>query len=218
LTQPRALAIDRYVSQQPINPYAPPAMPAPYGAPPYGVPQYGAPPGYQEPPCWRELDAACLWKQAAILPARCVKCNAPAQHRIKKTLYWHEPWVYLTILGGVLIYALVALAIRKSAYVDWALCDVHHNRRRLGIGIAVGSVLLGILMAIFGGNADSPELILAGLGVVVILPIIGLVIARNIAPSRIDDQRIWVKVGTPFLDSIPNAPPMQQHGWYPQQW
>jgi hypothetical protein len=138
--------------------------------------------------------------------------------RIKKTLYWHEPWVYLTILGGVLIYALVALAIRKSAHVDWALCDVHHNRRRLGIGVAVGSVLLGVLMAIFGGNADSPELILAGLGVVVILPIIGLVIARNIAPSRIDDQRIWVKVGTPFLDSIPNAPPVQQHGWYPQQW
>jgi hypothetical protein len=206
------------VQQQPINPYAPPTVPAPYGAQPHGGAPYGAPPGYQEPPCWRELDAACLWKQAAVLPPRCVKCNAPAQHRIKKTLYWHEPWVYLTILAGVLVYALVAMAIRKSAHVDWALCDLHNNRRKLGIGIAVGSVLLGILVVFAAFSMDAPGLLWISLLLVMVVPIVGLIVARNIAPSRIDDQRVWVKVGGPFLDSIPNAPPMQQYGSYPQRW
>lgn len=193
-----------------MNPYAPPGMPAHYPHSPHP----GAPYPPAEAPCWREGDAACLWKQAAVLPPRCVKCNAPAQHRVKKTLYWHEPWVYLTILGGVLIYALVALAIRKKADVNWALCDTHHGRRRLGIGIAVGSVLLGVMTAILGGSMDSPDLIVLGLATVTILPIAGLIVARNITPARIDDQRVWVKAGAPFLESIPPAAPPTQGGYW----
>ena len=34
---------------------------------------------------------------------------------MKRRLYWDPAWVYITLLGGVLIYAILALVLRKTA-------------------------------------------------------------------------------------------------------
>src|SRR6266446_5069294 len=42
-------------------------------------------------------------RKGAVLPDRCVKCNAPAEgYRLKRNLAWHQPAIYLTILAGIL--------------------------------------------------------------------------------------------------------------------
>src|SRR5579862_1250440 len=93
---------------------------------------------------WREGNKLVV-PRAWALPARCVKCNAPADPRytLDKTLYWHHPLIYLLILPGVLIYAIVAIILRKSARVQIGLCTFHGHRRRMRI-------LIGWLMALFG--------------------------------------------------------------------
>src|SRR5436309_2493776 len=65
-----------------------------------------------------------VMSQGARLPDRCVKCNAPANgQRLTRKLYWHSPYLYLLILLNLLIYALVAIFVRKKARVEIGLCD-----------------------------------------------------------------------------------------------
>ena len=73
----------------------------------------------------------------ATFPDRCVVCNQPANgYRVTKTLYWHPPAVYFAILAGVLIYAIIALIVRKEASVSFGLCPEHKKRRHTGFAIA----------------------------------------------------------------------------------
>ena len=59
----------------------------------------------------------------ASLPARCVKCNEPAEHPTKvRTLYYVHPAVYLTFFAGLLILLIVYLIVRKKADVDPGMC------------------------------------------------------------------------------------------------
>jgi hypothetical protein len=37
----------------------------------------------------------------------------------------------------------------------------------------------------------------------IVLPIVSLFLARVAYPTKIDDQYAWLKVGQPFLDSLP---------------
>ena len=50
---------------------------------------------------WRDK-ATLIMSKDAQLPARCIKCNAPATGaRLKKKLSWHHPAIYLLILRGI---------------------------------------------------------------------------------------------------------------------
>ncbi|MBL9025026.1 MAG: hypothetical protein JNL21_22710 [Myxococcales bacterium] len=187
--------------QPPYNPYAPPQSP--------GMTPYAPVDPLASVPCWRDQAAACVYKQAAVLPPRCVKCNAPASHRVQKTLYWHEPWVYFTIFAGVLIYAIVALIMRKQAYVDWGLCDKHKSQRTIGFAVAAAGFLAGLGIMFLGAFSTMPELIVGGLVGMVLLPIGGLILARNVVPKRIDDHYVWLKVGPAFLESLQPPWPRQ---------
>jgi hypothetical protein len=82
--------------------------------------------------------AAMIWRSdkllvaapGAELPDRCVKCNAPAGgRRLKRTLYYHHPAIYLLLLCNLIIFAIVALIVRKRAVLQIGLCE-HHLARR----------------------------------------------------------------------------------------
>jgi len=66
----------------------------------------------------------------ATLPDRCIKCNAPAHgFRLKRKLYWHPPVVLLLLCVNILIYAIVALLVRKRATIYIGLCQKHRLAR-----------------------------------------------------------------------------------------
>ena len=87
---------------------------APVAVLPYASPAAAG--GYYPDGAWREGNVLIVRKNVA-LPPRCVKCGAPAEGPLmKRTYYWHDPILYILILAGILIYAIVALIVRKAGW------------------------------------------------------------------------------------------------------
>jgi len=90
--------------------------------------------------------------RGASLPAQCIKCGNPAQVPWRKKFYWHQPWLYILIFfPGLLIYAIVALIVRKKMELNVPLCDVHHSDRKryvlLGAIMLIGFIPVPIILA-----------------------------------------------------------------------
>jgi hypothetical protein len=58
---------------------------------------------------WRD-QSKMVASKGANLPERCVKCKAPATGaRLKKTLSWHHPLIFILAFVALLIYLIVAI-------------------------------------------------------------------------------------------------------------
>ena len=156
---------------------------------------------------WRDGRVAVLLPDATM-PHRCVKCNEPAHDPTKtRKVFWHSPWLYL-LLFNFIIFAIVALVVRKKALIAPALCADHKKRRRNALIVGwVGS--LGGFVAIFVGGASSLAAWGALLGLVVMIGsiIVGMVYGRIVYASKIDGTHVRLKgCGRPFLGSLPDFP------------
>jgi hypothetical protein len=139
----------------------------------------------------------------AHFPDRCVKCNAPSDgYRLKRKLTWHPAAWYAVILVNLLVYAVVAMVVRKTSELHVGLCDTHRRRRRWFIGLGLGLPLLGFTgcsMAI-----EDPSGIWIGiLGFVVGMVL--LVLGTNVLTAeRIDERFARIRGASPaFLASLP---------------
>jgi hypothetical protein len=177
------------------NPYAPPAQGAPFA--------FAQPPSYGY---YRDGKTLVLDKRGAELPDRCVVCNAPANgFRLRRALSWHHPALYILFLLSILIYVIVAAIVRKTATIHVGLCEAHQARRRLGMWIGWLGALGGLGLAIAGGANDSPALLVIGLVGFLGALVAAVVLLTPVRPAKIDDHRVWLHVGAPFLDSIPTG-------------
>ena len=119
----------------------------------------------------------------ALLPPVCVKCGAPADGKpVEKTFYWHPPWLYVLIFIALLIYAIVAMVMRKQMRIRVPLCRQHAERRR-GLLILAGvlpviGIADGFILPSF--HVDTGLVVL----VVVVFILAGLV--------------LWAVVGSPI--------------------
>ena len=167
---------------------------------------------------WRD-GPILIVRSLTSLPGRCVKCNAdvtdqPGSKRLTQKLAWHHPALFLLILAGILIYAIVALIVQKKATVELSLCPVHNAKRTRWLAFTWAVVLIGLGMLIWGcaGGTNYARhddmwpawFMLGGIAVAVIGGIIGLVGARVLTPKRIDEHFAWLKGAAPeFLDNFP---------------
>ena len=168
---------------------------------------YFPPPTHGLPAIWQSKSVLVMMKQA-LLPDRCVKCNAPTQHKLKRNLRWHHPALYIVIFGGVLFYVILAMVLSKTATINVGLCETHSTARKRDLLImwiivllAVGSFLLAIAME---------ELSLFFIGLILFLGgvIYGTVKARVVAPQKIDDQYVWLTgVDEDYLRQFPEWHP-----------
>ena len=182
------------MNEREINPYAAPV----------GDPVLEAAVIEQTGGIWRDGNRLVMVK-TATLPDRCVRCNAPANgRRLKRTLYWHHPLIFVLVLVSLLIYIIVALIVRKKAFVEIGMCDLHYRRRMRSILtwwlITLGCVALMIL-------GITLDLGWAALLVIVIFLgnlLFAVAITRPVAPARIDDNYVWLtKIGPDFLATFP---------------
>lgn len=156
---------------------------------------------------WRDGNTLVM-KKDAVLPDRCVKSNLPAETHLPRDLSWHSSWLFLLVLLNILIYVIVALIVRKTAKIEIGLTDLWAKKRRNAILIAWLLVLAG-LGTIVGGFAtlqgDAPLITLLGGIVVMILGAVwGIVRARLVTVTKIDDEYIWLKGVCPeYLDELP---------------
>ena len=178
-----------------------------------------ATPGIYLPPAGvvSRLGSILIVPRDAALPPRCVKCNAAADPKRTwtKTFYWHHPAVYLLILAGVLLYAIVALIIRKRAKAQVGLCTQHADKYRLRVIVGWAIVLLGgcLVAAYYVGNSptyrrmpDAPSLVIAGFVLLLLAGLWHLGATRVIYPKMISDGAAhYAGAGEPFLDSLPAA-------------
>jgi hypothetical protein len=160
---------------------------------------------------WRSGSALVI-RTGTGLPPRCVKCNGPAVLPVKqRTIYWHHPALYLLILAGVLIYAIVALVVRKQASVAPGLCARHRQRRLAWIGAGWLGPVAGILLMAASGKASAITVL--GAVVLVVSPILGVVMSQIVAATRIDDGFVHLKgCGEPFLAGLPAWPGRDRGG------
>jgi len=120
----------------------------------------------------------------APLPDRCVKCNAPANGvRLRRSLSWHHPVLYVLIFVGVLIYVILAAVLSKRAMIYVGLCAEHFQRRRKRI--AIGWILLasGLLFAPVAFANDYPLMGVLGLTVFLFGLIWLIVVSRVVTPK-----------------------------------
>jgi len=152
-----------------------------------------------------------MWK-GSQLPARCVKSNQPTERRLKRSLYWHHPAIYLSILISILIYVILALILRKSATIYVGLSDAWFAKRHRAMIAGWLLVLAGMAMFVLGiGSVDRshafPWLLLASPFVFLGGAIYGLLAARMVTPQRISDDYVWLKgVHPDFLADLPEWP------------
>lgn len=154
---------------------------------------------------WRDGDVL-VKLMGAEMPHRCVKCNEPADPPTKaRKVYWHHPGLYLLLLINALIYVIVAIAVRKKAFVSAGLCKEHKSRRRIAMTLSWTGALGGIVLMYFG--ADSSFGIwgmIAGLVVILASIVGGLIFGRTVYARKIDKTYVRLKgCGIAFLDSLP---------------
>lgn len=141
----------------------------------------------------------------ATLPDRCVKCNGPANaNRLRRDLYWHNPALYLLILISILVYAIVAIAVRKQARIAVPLCDTHLAKRKKAILITWLIVVAAIVLLFAGISTEiGPIMALAGLlflgGI-----IYGAIATQTVTARKIDKEYVWLNgVCKEYLAELP---------------
>jgi hypothetical protein len=186
---------------------------------PYAAPSTG----YFPPPkpeysggVFRMYGNKLVMHRQAILPPRCIKTGEPAETAVRKTLYWHHPAVFLLVIPGILIYAIVALILRKS--MTFAFPLTYRARRKLRMRLAIGVVsLLLAFTSLFVGIALSDsnrggDGSFAAAGVFLFLgllvtSIVFFFLARVVTPTRITDHYTVVKGVSPaYLAGLPDWP------------
>lgn len=129
--------------------------------------------------------------QAAVLPAQCIKCGAPADDKpVERKYYWHHPALYL-LLVSPLIYLVVAVVVRKSMKVRVSLCIRHTQRRSIGVTLAWVLPVVGIADAFILPQLNVDGGVVALITVVLILAglVIWAVVGNLIRPKSIDQYR-----------------------------
>ncbi|MBN1673308.1 MAG: hypothetical protein JXR37_19840 [Kiritimatiellae bacterium] len=149
---------------------------------------------------------ALVMGRNAVLPDRCVKCNAPANgQRLTRTLYWHSPFVYLLVVVNVLLYAVIAMIVRKRVRIEVGLCRRHAVRRRVGIAVTWFCVLAA--MGLFSAGIDSRiggPLFLLALAALLGAIVCAAVTIPVISARRIDDEYVWLGgVCKAYRDALP---------------
>ena len=90
----------------------------------------------------------------ASLPPFCIKCGVSATVPWRKKFYWHNPLLYLMVIfPGLLIYAIVAMIVRKQMELNLPLCETHHADRKryklLGTLMILGCIPAGIVLGVY---------------------------------------------------------------------
>ena len=156
---------------------------------------------------WRS-DRFLVLRHDAVLPPRCVKCNAPQYHdTVKRKLFWHPPWIYVLIPAGVLVYLIVASIIGKRAVVQVGLCQEHRRTRLRGLLVAWLLFVLSMTGLICAFPYASLYLGLASLAVLLATGVYAFVRLQIVTPKKIDDRFVWLKGVTPeYLGAFPEFP------------
>lgn len=150
---------------------------------------------------WREGSLLAM-ELGAELPPRCIYCNRDESTRVRRVFAWHTPWLYVLILAGFLVYAIVAVIVNKRARLAIPLCRAH-QRRRMAMRASVLALAVGGCASCVAGMGQSQPGALIVLGVCSVLLSLCLGFGSRLRPARIDDHHLRLRgAGKQFLASL----------------
>ncbi|TWU13579.1 hypothetical protein CA54_24140 [Symmachiella macrocystis] len=159
---------------------------------------------------WRQGNKTLVMHKNAEMPNRCVKSNRPSTRYLKRKLSWHHPgWYALILVCNMIVYAIAALIVRKTATIYVGLSEEWFVRRQRAILISWTLSLLGIALLVTGiALVDASEYAVAmiPLGIILLLGglIYGVVRARIVEVKKIKDDYIWLNgCCAEYLDELP---------------
>lgn len=136
------------------------------------------------------------------LPDVCMVCGEPASDHVRKNFSWHPPWVIVTIVAGLVIYAVLALVLTKRMAVDMPICDRHRGYWwKRSVLMFLPLLLIAVIgIAVFAladqtGYRDAQGFVCGGtIGVGLVWLIFAAVIqSLAIQPTEITDRAIMLK-------------------------
>jgi hypothetical protein len=139
------------------------------------------------------------------LPKVCLVCGRDGELVKKKTFAWQPPWVWVTLLLGVLPFAIIVLILTKRATMQAPLCKEHRfhwDGRILGIFFGFCLVAGAVVAAVNFTQYPWLWVIAAAvtLGWVVLAIALGMTMVR---PALITDREITLKSVAPgFVDAM----------------
>jgi hypothetical protein len=152
---------------------------------------------------WRNKSLLVMTKEAQ-LPSRCVKCNAPASGTLKRKLTWHHPALYILAFGALLLYAIIAMVVRKTATIQVGLCETHTAARKRDILITWALGLLSLVSFVIAALMEDVTFLLVGALLLFAAPIYYTVKVTVVTPAKIDDHFVWLNgVNSRYLQEFP---------------
>ena len=144
-------------------------------------------------------------RRDAVFPARCIKCNAPAQAPpVRYKFSWHHSAWYLLVFLYLVVYLLAALIVRKRAELHVGLCARHARRRLLAQVVTWGgfATVMAMVYLIIVGRIDAlfPYMYSAFAA----WAVASVALPPRLQPVRIDKKMVRIKgCGSAFLDTLP---------------
>jgi len=164
---------------------------------------YFPPPAHNLNTIWRN-DSTLVMTKEALLPNRCIKCNAPADELLKRKLTWHHPALYLLVFASLLIYAVVAMIVRKTATINVGLCEDHLSSRRRNILITWALGFASVASFVAASLLEDGTFLLLGITLLLACAIYGIMTLRVVVPSKIDNYFVWLKgIDANYLQQFP---------------
>ena len=170
---------------------------------------------------WRDAGWLVLHEKKAVLPRRCVLCDAPADGKPRKVFVQEEAGRGLLAFGFLAV--VVHGVLSPRAAVKLWLCDEHKAKerswRRLFLTVfllAIGIPLAGVFL--LGAWLDPKDwsdtwvfaLVIAGLILLAASLVIAAMRPRPIRAKKIDKPFVWLtQVHPDYLARFPEVPPRQ---------
>jgi hypothetical protein len=113
-------------------------------------------------------------------PTVCTRHGEPAVEQKRVTFISRNPgWSYILLLVGVIVFVIVAAAIRKTVTAEaWPFCARCNEERKRGLTVGLGLVAAGVVaIALVGVLPDGPGSLSVLLGI--LLLVVGFVVAAR---------------------------------------
>ncbi|UOD32405.1 hypothetical protein INH39_12545 [Massilia violaceinigra] len=154
--------------------------------------------------CWRDGKLIVI-PAGASLPARCVKCNAPAQMGKPQKFSWHDPKWNPLISIHFLLHIVGAAALQESVRLAVGLCERHRRWPRWFNYLSY--VLIALGCATLAAAFFVEESLLTGslaFAIWLVAAIIGSAAGHTLTAAYVSKAEARLKGGgSAFLDSLP---------------
>lgn len=147
-------------------------------------------------------------KRAAFLigtpfPQRCVRCNQPSVKTMDGQVAWYPKWIWFLLIVGLMPAIILGMLLRKTARVNYGLCQSHLDSHMLGLGV----LLLGACTPLMAFFVKDSAIVM---GIFLTFPFVilaGALMRQHVTAKHVGERVVIVSAGQPFIASLPIASP-----------